>query len=155
MRVVDDFAGEEDVAAGEPRDRLVGVVDRAIDAVAEAELAREVEREAALVVAEAAGADLVDERAVVRRGELARDGLFHVEALAEDQRLRRAHFTTSRACGVISSSALSVLTRGWANASERSSSSFCEVATGVSSLAQVAACGRRQVGGAVVTAAAG
>ena len=42
MRVVDDLAGEEDVAAGEPRDRLVGVVDGAVDAVAEAELAGEV-----------------------------------------------------------------------------------------------------------------
>ena len=87
VRVVDDLAGEKDVAAGEARDRLVGVVDGAIDAVAEAELAGEVEREPPLVVAEVAGADLVDEGAVVRGGELARDGLFHVEALAEDERL--------------------------------------------------------------------
>ena len=42
-----------------------------------------------VVVAVVAGADLVDERAVVRRGQLARDGLLHVEALAEDERLRR------------------------------------------------------------------
>ena len=43
VRVVDDLAGQEDVAAGEPPARLIGVVDRAIDAVAEAELAREMD----------------------------------------------------------------------------------------------------------------
>ena len=43
VRVVDDFAGEEDVALGEAAPRLVGVVDRAIDAVAEPELAREMD----------------------------------------------------------------------------------------------------------------
>jgi hypothetical protein len=67
VRVVDDLAGEEDVAAGEARDRLVGVVDGPIDAVAEPELAGEVEREPPLVVAVIGAADLVDEAAVVRR----------------------------------------------------------------------------------------
>ena len=92
VRVVDDLAGQEDVAAGEPRDGLVGVVDGAVDAVAEAELARQVDGEAALLVAVVAGAHLVDERAVVRGGQLTRDGLFHVEALAEDQGLRGHYF---------------------------------------------------------------
>ena len=42
VRVVDDLAGQEDLPVGKPLARLVGVVDGAIDAVAEAELAREV-----------------------------------------------------------------------------------------------------------------
>ena len=41
VRVVDDFAGQEDVPLGKPPARLVGVVDGAVDAVAEAELAGE------------------------------------------------------------------------------------------------------------------
>ena len=45
VRVVDDFAGEEDAAIGKTLARLVGVVDRAIDAVAEPEFAREVHGE--------------------------------------------------------------------------------------------------------------
>ena len=42
VRVVDDFAGQEHRAIGKARPRLVRVVHRAIDAVAEPELAREV-----------------------------------------------------------------------------------------------------------------
>ena len=42
-------------------------------------------------VAEVVGADLVDDGAVVGGGQLAGDGLFHVEALAEDQRLAVRH----------------------------------------------------------------
>ena len=41
VRVVDDLAGQKDVAVGKALARLIGVVDGAIDAVAEAELARE------------------------------------------------------------------------------------------------------------------
>ena len=44
--VVDDLAGEKDVAPGKWRDRLVRVVDGAVDAVAEAELPRQVDGEA-------------------------------------------------------------------------------------------------------------
>ena len=47
VRVVDDLAGQEDVLIREAPARLIGVVDGAIDAVAEAELAREVDGEAA------------------------------------------------------------------------------------------------------------
>ena len=47
VRVVDDFAGQEDGAVREAAPRLVGVVDGAIDAVAEAELAREMDGEPA------------------------------------------------------------------------------------------------------------
>ena len=92
VRVVDDFTSEEHVAAGEPRDRLVGVVDGAVDAITETELAREVHDEAALLVTVIAGAHFVDQGAVVRGGQLTRDGLFHVEALAEDERLGRHYF---------------------------------------------------------------
>ena len=53
-----------------------------------------VDRQAAGVVAEVAGPDAIDDRAVVGRGELAGDGLLHVEALAENQRLGRAHRAT-------------------------------------------------------------
>ena len=74
---------------------------------------------------------------MVRRGKLARNGLFHVEAFTEDQRLglRQTGYlpasTMSLMCGVMSSSALSVLTRGRAKTSESSSSSFREFETGV------------------------
>ena len=92
VRVVDDLAGEEDVASGEPRHRLVGVVDGAVDAVAEAEFPGQVDGEPSLFVPVVAGADFVDEGAVVRGGQLTRDGLFHVEALAEDEGLRAHRF---------------------------------------------------------------
>ena len=85
VRVVNDFAGQEDAPVGKPLARLIGVVDRAIDAVAEAELLREVDREAAGAPDEPGGADLVDDGAVVCRRQLAGDGLLHVEALAENQ----------------------------------------------------------------------
>ena len=45
VRVVDDLAGQEDAPVGKLLARLVGVVDRAVDAVAEPELAREMDGE--------------------------------------------------------------------------------------------------------------
>ena len=86
VRVVDDFAGQEDVPPRESPPRLIGVVDSPVDAVAEAEFAGEVQREPAGGELIVAGADLVDDGAVVGRRELACDGLFHVEALTEDER---------------------------------------------------------------------
>ena len=47
VRVVDDLAGQDDRRDRETLARLVGVIDRAIDAVAEAELAREMDRQPA------------------------------------------------------------------------------------------------------------
>ncbi len=47
VRVVDDLAGQEHAAVGEALPGLVGVVDGAVHAVAEAELAREVDGQAA------------------------------------------------------------------------------------------------------------
>ena len=52
VRVVDDLAGQVDGTIGKPLARLIRVVDGAIDAVAEAELAREMDGEAAGRVAE-------------------------------------------------------------------------------------------------------
>ena len=45
--IVDDLAGEEDLPVGELEPRLVGVVDGAVDAVAEPELAGQVHGEPA------------------------------------------------------------------------------------------------------------
>ena len=45
VRVVDDFAGQKNAPIGKALARLIGVVDRAVDAVAEPELAREMDRE--------------------------------------------------------------------------------------------------------------
>ena len=61
VRVVDDLAGQEDRPIGKPLARLVGVVDGAIDAVAEPELAREVDGEAAGAIGEVVGLDALDE----------------------------------------------------------------------------------------------
>ena len=61
VRVVDDFAGEEHAAVGKALARLVGVVDGAVDAVAEAELAGEVDGQAARPEREVVGLDLLDE----------------------------------------------------------------------------------------------
>ena len=95
MRVVNDFSGQEDVAAGKSAPCLIRVVHGAIHAVAEAEFAREMNGEPPVVVAESAGADVVHERAVVRGGKLPGDGLLHVEAFAEDQGLRWVHVSGS------------------------------------------------------------
>ena len=86
VRVVDDFAGQEDAAIGKPLARLIRVVDGAIDAVAEAELAREMDREAARPIPEVVGLDLLDELAVIVPVQLGRDRIFQVEAFAKDER---------------------------------------------------------------------
>ena len=91
VRVVNDLAGQKDVAVGEAPPCLIRIVDRPIDAVAEAELARQMDREPARAVLEIPRTNVVDDPAVVRRRELAGDGLFHVEALAENERLGGGH----------------------------------------------------------------
>jgi hypothetical protein len=89
---VDDFAGQEDLAIGEAPPRLVGVIDGAVDAIAEAELVRQMHREAAGCVAIAVGLDRLDEAAVVVGRERAGDGVLEVEALAvNDCGLARRH----------------------------------------------------------------
>ncbi len=88
--VVDDFAGQEHPLVGEPLPGLVGIVDRAIDAVAEAELPRQVDGQPALVVPEIAGSDALDDVAVVVARQVALDGVLQVEALAEDEWLHHS-----------------------------------------------------------------
>ena len=87
VRVVDDLAGQIDVLIGESPAGLIGVVDRAIDAVAEPELAGEVHGQASGAVLEVVGADLLDDAAVVGGGQFSGHRLLHVEALAEDEGL--------------------------------------------------------------------
>ena len=68
-------------AIGKALARLVGVVDGAIDAVAEAELAREMDRQPAGAVGEVVGLDALDELAVIVLGQHAGDGVLQVETL--------------------------------------------------------------------------
>ena len=64
---------------------MIGVVDGAIDPIAKPEFMREKDREAARLVDESRRADLVDKGAVIGRRQIGSDGLFHVEAFAEDE----------------------------------------------------------------------
>ncbi len=93
VRVVDDLAGEEDVALREPAPGLIGVVDGTVDAVAEAELAGQVQGEPAGDMAIVRCPHGIDEAAVIGSRELSSNGLLHVEALAEDQRFGGGHVT--------------------------------------------------------------
>jgi hypothetical protein len=85
--IVDDFAGQKDVLPREAAPRLIRIVDGTVHAVAEAELAGEVDREPAGLEPVVVGPELVDDRAVVRGSQFGGHRLLHVEALAEDQRL--------------------------------------------------------------------
>ncbi len=85
VRVVDDLAGQVHAAIGKALARLIRVVDGAVDAVAEAELTRQMHRQAAGAVREVGALDLVDERAVVIVRQHAGDGMLQVEAFAEDE----------------------------------------------------------------------
>ena len=69
VRVVDDLAGQKDRAIGKALPRLIRVVHGAIDAVAEAELAREVHGEPAGLKREVGRLDGGDEIAVIALGE--------------------------------------------------------------------------------------
>ena len=93
VRVVDDLAGEKHAAIRKPLARLIGVVDRAVDAVAEPELAREMDRETPGPVLEVVGLDLLDQIAVVVLVQLGRDRVFQVEAFSEHER-RGGHYRT-------------------------------------------------------------
>jgi hypothetical protein len=83
---VDDLAGEKHLAIREALARLIRVVDGAVDAIAEAELAREVNGETARRVLVVGFLDRRDEVAVITLGEDVRDLVFEVEAFPEDQR---------------------------------------------------------------------
>ena len=87
MRVVDDLAGQIDGPFVEPLSRLVGVVDGSIDAVAETELACEMDAETSRLEAVVGRLDLRDQLAVIALFENVRDFAAAVEPLAKDQRL--------------------------------------------------------------------
>src|SRR5207253_1962449 len=90
VRVVNDLACEKHAAIGKALPGLIGVVDRAIHAVAKAELAREMNGEPAGLMEEPVGLDAFDQVAVIVLVQLSRNRLFQVEALSEDQ--RRGHY---------------------------------------------------------------
>jgi hypothetical protein len=85
VRVVNDLTGERHWQSGEALPRLVGVLHRSLDAVAETELAREMDGEPPGAVREVVALDAFDEIAVVALGEHAGDGVLHVETFAKDQ----------------------------------------------------------------------
>ena len=86
MRVVNDLAGEVHRSIGKPPARLIRVVHGAVHAVAEAELAREVDGEPAGPVREVVGLDALDDLAVIVLGQHAGDGTLQVEPFPENER---------------------------------------------------------------------
>jgi hypothetical protein len=96
LRVVDDLARQVDLAARKAAPCLVGVVDGAVDAIAEAEFAREVDDEPRELVAEPGGLDGRDQVAPIVGRQLGCDLVAEVQALAEDERGGRHAFTVTR-----------------------------------------------------------
>jgi hypothetical protein len=84
VRVMDDLAGQKHGAIGKAAARLVGVIDRPVDAVTEPELAREANRQPAGSISEVLRFDAVNQVAVIARRQHAGHGMLQVEALAED-----------------------------------------------------------------------
>jgi hypothetical protein len=87
---MNDLAGEIHPPIREPPASLIRVVDRAIDAVAEAEFACEVHGQPPGAIGEVFGLDLFNERAAIVVGERASDRILQVETFAEDQRGQEA-----------------------------------------------------------------
>src|SRR4051812_13883930 len=85
VRVVNDLAGQVDRAIREARTRLVRVIHRAIHAVAEAELAREMQCQPSRYVRVACPFDAIDQVAVIALGQLSGDGVLEIETLPEYQ----------------------------------------------------------------------
>ncbi len=83
--IVNNLVGEIHALVRKPLAGLVRVVDGAVDAVAEPEFPGEVDCQSAALSGEITRPHLVDDAAVVRRGELCLDGPFQVETLAEDE----------------------------------------------------------------------
>ena len=86
MRVVNDFAGQEHPLRRETPAGLVGVVHGPVDTVAEAELAREMDREPARLKSIVGVFDLPNEGAVIARSEDAGHLMLEVESFSEDER---------------------------------------------------------------------
>ena len=86
VRVVDDLAGQEDAAIRKPLARLIRIVDGAIDAIAESEFAREMNRQPARLVLKVVGLDALDQIAVIVLVELGRDRMLSDRGLCENER---------------------------------------------------------------------
>ena len=83
VRVVDDLPDQEDALVGELVDGLVGIVHRAVDAVAESELLGEAHGDVAEGVGVAPGADAFHQRGVVLRVDDRLELLLEPETSAE------------------------------------------------------------------------
>ena len=83
VRIVDDLAGEIDLPVGKFLARLVGVLDRALDPVAEAKLAGQANRHAAGTEREVPLLEQIDQPPVVRGSQLALDVSLEAESLSE------------------------------------------------------------------------
>jgi hypothetical protein len=83
------FAGQIHITIRKALARLIGVVDGAVHAVAEAEFAGEMDRQSSGAIGEIFRLDALDDCAVIALGEHAGDGLLQVETLAENQRRHR------------------------------------------------------------------
>ena len=96
VRIVDDLAHEQEPAVGELVAGLVRVVHRAVDAIAEAEFARQPESERPHRQRVVPGAQQVHEPAVVVGAPLLLDGALEAEALPE---IRAVHALTYTGIG--------------------------------------------------------
>jgi hypothetical protein len=83
VRVVDDLAREEDPLVGKLAPRLVGVIDRAIDAVAEAEFLRELDVDPGRTGLVARSLQPFDHRALIGTRQNRSDLGFQAETLLE------------------------------------------------------------------------
>src|SRR5581483_2758133 len=101
-------------------ERLIGVVDGAVHAVAEAELASQMYRESAGSVDESRRFDLFDQLAVIALAQLGRHRLLQVEALSEDE--RRGHYLGKKLASWISGSVTASTSGGTVMASSVRSS---------------------------------
>ncbi len=100
VRVVDDFASQVDRAIRKTGAGLIGIVHRAVYAIAEAEFAREMQGQPAGFVAVAGGFDAIDELAVITRRQLTGNGLLEIESFSENEWRHEAQQT--EACGLSS-----------------------------------------------------
>src|SRR6185437_15615139 len=91
--IVDDLADQEDPRVGELGAGLVGVFDRAVDAVTEAEFTSEAEGQVADGKAEALRTYVIYDAAVVIRGQGAFDGPFEPETLPKVRLLHSPNLT--------------------------------------------------------------
>src|SRR5688572_26962009 len=96
MRVVDDLADEVDAPIRKLERRLIRVINCAIDAVAETEIFREPNRDVVEGGDVAACADVLDQLAVVFRGQEGLDFLFEAKAAAEVGLLHAQYYPRRR-----------------------------------------------------------